>query len=40
MGVGKLSEYETKLVDKAKQELQGNIQKGVEFAQQYLAKLK
>lgn len=40
MGVGKLSEYETKLVEKAKQELSGNIQKGIEFAKQYLGKSK
>jgi len=40
MGIGKLSEYETKLVEKAKKELNGNIQNGVEFAKKYLAKSK
>jgi malate dehydrogenase len=40
MGVGKLSEYETKLIEKAKKELNGNIQSGIEFAKQYLAKSK
>ncbi|CAF1296550.1 unnamed protein product [Adineta steineri] len=40
MGVGKLSEYETKLIEKAKKELNGNIQNGIEFAKQYLAKSK
>ncbi|UJR23649.1 hypothetical protein I4U23_026634 [Adineta vaga] len=38
MGVGKLSDFETKLIEKAKKELNGNIQNGVEFAKQYLAK--
>jgi len=38
MGVGKLSEYETKLIEKAKKELNENIQNGVAFAKQYLAK--
>jgi len=40
MGVGKLSEYETKLIEKAKKELNGNIQNGVEFAKKYLTKSK
>ena len=40
MGVGKLSEYETELIEKAKKELNDNIQKGLEFAKQYLAKSK
>ena len=38
MGVGKLSDYEFKVVEKAKAELNANIQKGVDFAKQYLAK--
>ncbi|CAF1050385.1 unnamed protein product [Rotaria sordida] len=38
IGVGKLSEYETKLIEKAKPELNANIQKGIDFAKQYLAK--
>ena len=40
MGVGKLSEYENKLIEKARKELNGNIEKGLEFAKQYLAKSK
>lgn len=40
MGVGKLSEFETKLITKSRQELNGNIQKGIEFAKQYLGKSK
>lgn len=40
MGVGKLSEYENKLIAKAKTELNGNIEKGLEFAKQYLTKSK
>jgi hypothetical protein len=40
MGVGKLSEYETKLIEKARKELHGNIENGIEFAKQYLAKSK
>ena len=40
MGVGKLSDYEKKLIEKAKKELTGNIQSGVTFAKQYLSKTK
>ncbi len=40
MGVGKLSEYETKLIEKAKKELNGNIESGLTFAKQYLSKAK
>lgn len=40
MGVGKLSDYETKLIEKARTELETNIQNGIDFAKQYLAKSK
>jgi len=40
MGIGKLSEYEKKLFEKAKKELNGNIQAGLNFAKQYLSKSK
>jgi hypothetical protein len=40
MGVGKLNDYEKKLVEKAKKELNGNIQSGLTFAKQYLSKTK
>ncbi|CAF0752763.1 unnamed protein product [Didymodactylos carnosus] len=37
-GIGKLSEYETKLIGDAKSELTSNIKKGEEFAKAYLQK--
>jgi hypothetical protein len=40
MGIGKLSDYEMKLIEKAGKELSGNIQNGIEFAKKYLAKSK
>ena len=40
MGMGKLSDYEKKLMEKAKKELDANIQNGLQFAKQYLAKSK
>jgi hypothetical protein len=40
MGMGKLNDYEKKLFEKAKKELGGNIQSGLTFAKQYLAKSK
>ncbi|CAF3326240.1 unnamed protein product [Rotaria socialis] len=40
MGVGKLSDFEKKLIEKAKKELNGNIESGLTFAKQYLAKSK
>ena len=40
MGLGKLTDYEKKLMEKAKKELSGNIDSGLKFAQQYLAKSK
>ncbi|CAF1227181.1 unnamed protein product [Rotaria magnacalcarata] len=40
IGVGNLSEYETKLIEKAKHELNAHIEKGIDFAKQYLSKSK
>lgn len=40
MGAGKLSDYEKKLIEKAKKELNGNIESGLTFAKQYLSKSK
>ena len=40
MGTGKLSDFEKKLLEKAKKELNTNIQSGLTFAKQYLAKSK
>jgi len=40
MGVGKLSDYEKQLIEKAKKELSGNILSGLTFAKQYLSKAK
>jgi len=40
MGVGKLSDYEKKVVEKARKELTGNINSGLTFAKQYLSKAK
>ena len=40
MGIGKLSDYESKLIDRARNELNENIQKGIEFAKEFLAKSK
>ncbi|CAF0932533.1 unnamed protein product [Adineta ricciae] len=40
MGTGKLSDYEKKLLEKAKKELNTNIQSGLTFAKQYLTKSK
>jgi len=40
LGLGKLSEYEKKLMEKAKKELSANIDSGLKFAKQYLAKSK
>lgn len=40
LGLGKLSDFEKKLMEKAKKELSGNIESGLKFAAQYLAKSK
>lgn len=40
MGIGKLSDYEIKLIDKARPELNANIEKGIDFAKDFLAKTK
>jgi len=40
MGFGKLTDYEKKLLEKAKDELNGNIKSGLTFAKQYLSKTK
>lgn len=40
MGIGKLSDYEIKLIDKARPELNANIEKGIDFAKEFLAKTK
>lgn len=40
LGVGKLSDFEKKLMEKAKKELSGNIESGLKFAKQYLSKSK
>ena len=40
MGMGKLTDYEKKLIEKADKELNGNIQSGLTFAKQYLSKSK
>jgi malate dehydrogenase len=40
MGIGKISDYEKKLIEKARKELSGNIQSGLTFAKQYLSKSK
>jgi uncharacterized protein YjbJ (UPF0337 family) len=40
MGIGKLTDFEKKLIEKAKKELNGNIQSGMTFAKQYLSKSK
>ena len=38
MGFGNLTDYEKKLLEKAKDELNGNIKSGLTFAKQYLSK--
>ena len=40
MGMGKINDYEKKLIEKATKELSGNIQAGLTFAKQYLSKAK
>lgn len=40
MGLGKLTDYEKKLMEKAKKELTANIDSGLKFAKQYLSKSK
>lgn len=40
MGIGKLSDFEKQLIEKARKELSGNIQSGLTFAKQYLSKAK
>jgi hypothetical protein len=40
MGIGKLTDFEKGLMQKAKTELNGNIESGLKFAKEYLSKAK